>query len=486
MTDNRTDAADARKDIFRRHPDTDDVSTDDVLNDISDQNTNCNITEKNVTDMNMNDAREQITGEECGAFMEQDALLDELLKEIAQQDAQVIAPLEAQAAWRKAIRAEAAAQNERAEKDSKKNAGGIIRLNRWMRSAGSIAAALVVLIAGTYGMRMGENAPVSSKNEDDIGAYSLNVQNVQTESYGAESYNGRGADISDSGYMPLASTYLRSDGSSNTNGAQNGQNSQAEDTSLQGTTAENDEKGAVVTSDTVTGDAVAKIEPVVLRSAERSIHSMEYDRDVQWLGDLIIEYDAYYEEKSEIIAEDEQTGRVSSMVIRVPSDRLDDFLMEMDQLATTVMIREKAEDVTGRYMDNQSRLKALQAQKDKLTEMMNTAKDVQELIAIDAQFTEVISEMERIEGDLRRWQSQQSYSTVSVTLKEVFEQTLTAEASIGERIKAGFSESMTWLGDFLQDAVVVLVSTLPRLVVWVPAAVLAGIVIWAIMRKKNR
>ncbi len=443
-----------------------------------------NNTEKNVTDMNMNDVREQMTDEEVfdGAFMEQDALLDELLKEIAQQDARVIAPLEVQAAWRKAIRAEAAAQNEQSKK--------IIRLNRWMRSAGSIAAALVVLVAGTYGVRMGENAPVSAGDTTNtVGVYS---QNAQEENYNQTGYGERevGMDVRPGGYAVLSSTYLRSDGSTEqkidltkpadgqTENAPNAQQTVSESNLNE----EESIKGKV-TSDT--GDALMQIEPVVLRSAERTIHSLEYERDMQWLGDLVSEYDAYYEEKSEIAA-DEQNGRVSSMTIRVPSEHLDDFLTEMDQLGTTVMTREKAEDVTGRYMDKQSRLKALQLQKDKLSEMMKSAQNVQELIAIDAQMTDVVAEMERMEGDLRRWQSQQSYSTVSVTLREVFEQPLTSEASMGERMKAGFAESVVWLGDFSRDALVVLVSMLPRLVVWVPLAVLAGIVIWAIARKKKQ
>ena len=407
------------------------------------------------------------TCDSCAVLMEQDQLLDELLAEIAEEDAQTVAPLEAQAAWRKAIRAEAAAaeQKENAKEIQKPKQSKIIRMDRWVRGIGSIAAALVVLVAGTLGARL--NGQVSPDLENDHPSQYEN----STENMGADRYDGMPG-IAGSGYV-LMGNFLQSDGSVDEQSIkQNGGDTQ-------------NSNGAVNTALATEAENTA-VQPMVVRSAHRTIHSMEYDRDVQWLGDLVSEYDAYYEEKSESAASAQQEGRISSMMIRVPSDRLDDFLMEMDQLGTTVKKIEKAEDVTGRYMDSQSRLSALKIQKDKLTGMMNTAKNVQELIAIDAQLTDVISEMERIEGDLRRWQSQQSYSSVEVIIREVFEQPLTSEASVIERMKAGFAESVEWLKDFGRDALVVLVSMLPRLVIWVPAAVLVGVLIHIFARKKKK
>lgn len=494
-------------DDIRKQTSTENISTN-IIEKISGKIAENTIAEKNVTDMNTTELNKKMscndfmrhlidysdekngrtsvsdglaarmdehaqTCEACAVSMEQDRMLDELLAEIAEADAQVVTPLEVQAAWRKAIRAEAAAQssemqNSEQSEDRKSKRSKIIRMDRWVRSVGSIAAALVVLVAGTLGARMNEQLPSVPQN-DPSPQYMMNENDSENA---VLSQNDGIPGIISSGYMAMGN-FLQSDGSVDEQSIkQSGADTQlpgnAENTALM-TAAENN-----------------AVQPVVIRSAQRVIHSQEYDRDVQWMGDLVIEYEAYYEEKSESAAAAQQAGRISSMVIRVPSDRLDDFLTEMDQLGTTVKKSEKAEDVTGRYMDSQSRLSALQQQKDKLKSMMDTAKDVQELIAVDAQMTDVISEMERIEGDLRRWQSQQSYSCVEVTISEVFEQPLTSEASIAERMKAGFAESVEWLKDFGRDALVVLVSMLPRLVIWVPAVVLVGALIYILARKKKQ
>ncbi len=451
--------ADNRSDDYRRI----DRMQDDMIDRAN------NNSEKNVTEMNTEISTEEKQINPTTDFeqnQDMDALLDELLGEIAREDQKIIAPLEAQAAWRKAVRAEAAAQSESAQRKNAK----IISFSRWMRSAGSIAAALAVLFVGTYSMQMDRNADKNLSADSETAPIYDSYREQNENSY--DDFRG-GMVISAGGYT-LTPAQLKSDGKDD-------QSTSHEQVKLTSNMTESDDQ-ARAEQETADGAIAA---PIVVRSAERSIQSMNYERDMQWMSDLVSEYDAYYEEKTETAAVEPQSGRVSRLFIRVPAERLDDFLMEMDQLGVTVMRSEKAEEITGRYMDTQSRLSAMYLQKDKLSGMIESAHGVQEIIAIEAQLAEVISEIERLEGDMRRWQSQQNYCAVKVTLTEVFEQPLAAEASMSERMKAGFDESVVWLGEFGRDALVLLVSFLPRLVIWIPAAVLLGIIIGALVRRKN-
>ena len=184
--------------------------------------------------------------------------------------------------------------------------------------------------------------------------------------------------------------------------------------------------------------------------------------------------------------EDGTSGRTISAVVRVPDERLDDFLTELDQLGKKVMKSESAEDVTGRYMDTQARLDALAVQKEKLDEMLASAQTVEELIAIDDKMTEVISSMEELEGAIRLWESQRSYARVTLTLTETASISQAAPANLGERMKLGFDESVVWLKSFGQDSLVVLASAAPKMVVWIPAIALVGILGWVLARARRR
>lgn len=387
-----------------------------------------------LTQEKKNEMREHAAA--CESCREELKQAEEILQMSAQLNDDLVVPLAAQAAWRKAVRAEA---------QKTKRPGRM-----WMRGMATVAAALVVLVTGTYGMRMQQSAPVFT----DAASYRMQNEPVmvsQTDEYAA--MNG----VRAGGAVTLGAG-LQSDGA-----------------------IQRGNTGAVQTE--ATG-----VETVVLRSAERSIESTNYESDFQWLQDLVAEYDAYFEERSVMVPADGNglSGRVANAVIRVPSDRLDDFLVELDQLGQTVMRSESAEDVTGDYLDTQSRLDALQMQKDKLNELLEGCENVDELIAIDDKLTEVIAEMETLTGDLRRWESQRNYSRVSITLTELVRTPSATKGPISDRMREGFDESVQWLGEFGEDALVVLASSAPKLVVWVPAIVLVAIALLAIFSRRRK
>ena len=370
----------------------------------------------------------------CRELMKEALMLMDMCAELSE----VSVPLQAQAAWRKAVRDEA---------KKKKNP-----MAGWTRSLATVAAALVVLVMSTYTVRLGRDVPAAPAAVITLDTESGFALPASEQEYKNERESGTALL---GGYVM---TGLQSDGAAN--GAR--------------TMQEED----IVSSAN---------ETVVLKSAARSIQSENYDTDVQWLNDLVSEYDAWFEERSETAADElSSAGRTLSAAVRVPSDRLGDFLMELDQLGRTVLRSESAEDVTGRYMDTQSRLNAMKLQKQKLDEMLAAASTVDELIAIDQKMTEVIGSIESLEGDLRRWESLRSYSTVELTLTEQLKAPVQAPASLGERMKQGFSDSVQWLKEFGQDALVVLATAVPKLVVWIPALALVIAAVCMIRAKKRR
>lgn len=363
---------------------------------------------------------------ECRAEMSRAEALKKMCEEM---DREICVPLPAQAAWRQAVRAEARRKTAAAP--------------RWIRGLTAAAAALVVLVAGTWNMRLNET--VSTVPGPTISVASFGME---------EGGQHMGDDRHARGVMPGG---LQAAGSLQSDGASDQTADQASEPAGGGT--------------------------MVLRFAERSIRSDDYDSDTLWLNDLVSEYDAYFEEHTETAASDDGlVGRTATAVVRVPTERLDDFLTELDQLGETVMKSERTEDVTG-YADTQSRLNALNIQKEKLTDMLADAQTVEEMIAIDDQLAEVIASLEILEGEVRRWESQQSYSRVTLFISETVQAAPAAEKTLGGRMKDGFDESVLWLKAFGQDTLVVLAAAVPKLVVWVPGLTLAAVLIWFVARK---
>lgn len=345
-------------------------------------------------------------------------------------------PLECQAGWRRAVREEAA--------QAKKTPKWLV----WRRalSVAAAAAALFFAIGGAL-------------NPDSLTlkASLMNSADQYNETAGYEGdYLSEGAGMARTA-SGKAAFLLESDGALDTGKAV-------------GTSGESAQSGDVV----------------VLRSALRHVVSKSFDSDLMWLEDLLREYNAYFEERT-VTGQAEDYNRVLSASIRVPSASLDDFLTALDDMGTVTLREERAEDITADYTDVSTRLSVLRSQLDQLNAMNETAESVSDLIAIHERATELMAEIESYESTLRGWSSQQSYSTVSLTVEEdVTGGEDAPSSSLGERMKDAFNASVEWLKTFGQNAAIFLAALAPRLAVWGPVAVIVIVIICLIFRRKKK
>jgi PKD repeat protein len=126
--------------------------------------------------------------------------------------------------------------------------------------------------------------------------------------------------------------------------------------------------------------------------------------------------------------------------IRIPSDKYDITLNEINQLADEVMSQNTtSEDVTEEYTDLNAKLTNLQAAEQQLLTIMNRAEKVEDVLAVQAQLTDVRSQIEQIKGRMQYLERTSSTSLINITLEQ---SQLTAkftadktQVDVGERIR---------------------------------------------------
>ena len=91
----------------------------------------------------------------------------------------------------------------------------------------------------------------------------------------------------------------------------------------------------------------------------------------------------------------------ASMKLRVPSAKLDAVLAQLAALGREKNRRESAEDVTGTVVDLDAKLKNSIALRDRLRKLLDQAKDVKDVLAIERELTRVQSEVDSMEGRLK-------------------------------------------------------------------------------------
>lgn len=177
--------------------------------------------------------------------------------------------------------------------------------------------------------------------------------------------------------------------------------------------------------------------------------------------------------------------RSAQLTVRIPADQLDSFVGEVKGLSNVVTYNEEVDDVTTTYVDTESRIAALETERDRLMELLEKAETMSDLLEIEARLTQVQYELESYSSQLRVLQNKVSYATVNLYIDQVKVYTDVEDPTVWERISKGFGKNLKNLGDGLVDFIVWVVTYSPQLIFW--AAVITGgtILVRRIIRKRR-
>ena len=157
-----------------------------------------------------------------------------------------------------------------------------------------------------------------------------------------------------------------------------------------------------------TPDAVTKIRDLAL-ARSGSITDMQVATDVD---DWVYRYDK----------NGNQVGDGSALrgwvTVRVPTDSFEEFVADVSKIGTIKFQSESTEDVTQAHVDMSARLENLRAQEARLREFFDAAKDVKDMLAIEAELGRVRGEIESLDAQVKYLERQAAMATVTIELVE--------------------------------------------------------------------
>lgn len=171
-------------------------------------------------------------------------------------------------------------------------------------------------------------------------------------------------------------------------------------------------------------------------------------------------------------------ARTATLTLRVPAERLDDFLAGAGEVGRVTSLTQERRDVTESYYDTQSRLETQQAKMERLRALMESAQNVSDLIEIENAVADTQYTIDSYTGRLKNYDNQVEESTVRVTLQEV-RVAQSEDAGLGRRIVEGLKDSLTEGWEFFRDMLVAVLALLPWLIV-------VGVVVLVVVKiRKN-
>lgn len=236
-------------------------------------------------------------------------------------------------------------------------------------------------------------------------------------------------------------------------------------------------------------DVPLPMERKLIRNMNLDVETTEFDSLVTAIQQKVAELQGYIEQSDISGNSITQMGRPSrkhaSMTLRIPADKLNSFIAQVEADGNVTYKSETVSDVTLQYSDVESRLKTLRLEQERLWELMAKAETTEAIIALEARLTEVSSEIESSESRLRYLDNSVAYSTVYLNLSEVDLETPTEPETAWQQIQRGFARNLNTLGSALTAFFIGLISGSPILLFFILLILLAYFLIRAIHRTRN-
>jgi len=111
-------------------------------------------------------------------------------------------------------------------------------------------------------------------------------------------------------------------------------------------------------------------------------------------------------------------GKIGVITIRVPQAEFYNAILAIEKLGEVESKDVKGEDVTEQYIDLKARLSNLQRQEQRLLEILDLAKTVEEVLRVESELNNVRSEIERLTGQIQYLETRVDLATITVSLSE--------------------------------------------------------------------
>lgn len=169
-------------------------------------------------------------------------------------------------------------------------------------------------------------------------------------------------------------------------------------------------------------------------------------------------------------------SRYAYMTVRVPAERLDEFVTAVSGISNVVQRSENTEDVTLTYVDLESHTNALRTEQERLITLLEQAENLSEILEIEDRLTDVRYQLEYMESQIRTYDNLVEYATVTLSISEVKKLTPTVveEKGFWEKIGDGFMNSLRSVWEGLKTFFSGLIIALPYLLAF---AVFVGIIV---------
>lgn len=216
-------------------------------------------------------------------------------------------------------------------------------------------------------------------------------------------------------------------------------------------------------------------------TADMRLETTAFDEAAKGLSALVEELGGWMESSS--VDYGGSGYRYGNYAVRIPQEKFDTFIARAGALCHVVYSGSNVQDVSEMYYDTAGRLETQKTKLERLQTLLSQAKDMEDIITIESAISDTEGQIESLSGELRHYDSQVDYATVTLSLSEVYQLSNVEQPATGflSRVAGALSSGAHEFVSLVQGAVVLLAYAW----VWVVLVAAGLIAVVFILRKRK-
>lgn len=227
----------------------------------------------------------------------------------------------------------------------------------------------------------------------------------------------------------------------------------------------------------------------VIRTVSQDYETVNFQEATDFIRQTVQRHDAFieysYESSYTPSGGASRQYRVVDYTLRVPTEQLNAFLNVLEGMdAYRVSEQMGTEDVTQMYRDTEARIDVLNNKEARLTELLEQAETIEEIIQIENSLSETIAEREQLQSQLDYYDDLIDYTVVRMTITERPRISGDREEGLSflRRVQEALTDSFFAFYYIVQDIIIFTIYAIPYILV----LGLIGLVIWFVTKRIKR
>lgn len=232
----------------------------------------------------------------------------------------------------------------------------------------------------------------------------------------------------------------------------------------------------------------------IIYTAYADVETIDFDGSVEKVYELMEQYNAflessYIEGKSYSVEfYGRQSYRTAQLTIRVPRENFSALTSGLGVLGNVLSVNLYTDNITTSYIDTESRLETYQVEEERLLAMLEKAETVDDMISIEERLSNVRYNIESLTSQLKNWDNQVNYCTVTVNINEVKELTeqLPISRSYWQELGDGLKSTLKDIGNFFKNTFKFIIVNAPTIIILAAVAIVVILLVKKAAKHKRR